>query len=95
MTSSTRDEVLLHRHLVVKGRVVGQVSHLGADFVGVVDHVEPIDAHASGRGKQVAGEHAQGRRLPGSVQAEEPDDLTLGDGKGQGADCFSVPVKLG
>ena len=43
------DEVLVHRHLVVERRVIGQVPDARAHLVGVVDDVEPVDAHASGR----------------------------------------------
>src|SRR5262249_293264 len=46
------------------------------------------------RGKEIAGEDPERRRLPRAVQAEEADDLASFDGEGERADRLPFPVVL-
>ncbi len=65
-----KHEKLVHGHLAVERRRVGQVADAAPDLVRLIDDVDPVDEDRPRRGEEVAGEHAQRRRFSGAVQAE-------------------------
>ena len=81
-------------HLVIEGRVLGQVSDALPDFQALLEDVVPgHPGRAFGR-RHVAGEDAHGRRLPGTVGPEKPEDLALLHLEGDIVDCLSSVVHL-
>ncbi len=68
-------EVGRRRQLVVQARRLGQDPDPGADRLGLVDDIEPVDAGVSLARRDERGQHPDRRRLARAVRAEEAQDL--------------------
>ena len=74
-------QVLVHRHVQVEGRLLGQVADLLFGVEGIPQHVDARHADPSRRGGEVAREDVHGGGLTRAVGPEEADDLALADGE--------------
>src|SRR4029079_12964077 len=66
-----------------------------AHLVGVDHGVEAADLDRPGRGPKIAGQDAQCRGLPGTVEAEKPDGLAVADLETHGPERAFATVELG
>src|SRR5205814_783026 len=80
-------EILLDRQVFVEGEALGHVAGLTFDRFGFAREFEAEHLARATVGGEEAAEHAQGRRLPRAVWAEEAGDVALLDLDRDVVDC--------
>jgi hypothetical protein len=73
------DQLLPHPRLGLRAAALRHVADPAPHLDRLAQQVAPRHARGSRRRSDQRGQHPQGRRLPGAVRAQEPDDLALGD----------------
>src|SRR6202043_2058823 len=87
-------EVIASRTARVKaGRLENGAN--GSTGHGQVRVGDTADRSGTGGWRREAEDHAQRRRLPGTVGSEEPGDRARLDGEGQIVDCLDLAEDLG
>ena len=88
-------EILLHRHLRVEGRGLGQVADAGPGRPGLLGQRVAADCHRPVGGRKVAGEDVPASALARAVRPEQAVDLPVPDGEGQVLDRRAGAVAPG
>ena len=79
LQATLEDQVLAPRRLAVDARGLRDVPDRAPHGSRFASDVVACDGRAPGIGPRQRREDADGRRLSGSVRAEQPEDLSLGD----------------
>ena len=76
-----KGQVLLHRHLRVKGRLFGQIAHTGLGGIGLLGQRVPCHRHLPTGGREIAGEDVHNGGFARAVGPQQTTDLAICHGK--------------
>src|SRR5580658_408324 len=93
--SGEHPQVLVPGDLRVRRDELGNVADIPTDLGRVPADVESGDRRATAGQRKQGGEHLDGRRLPGPVRADEPEDLAVPDGEGESVDGGEIAEPAG
>ena len=88
-------QVLPCGQAVVDAEEVGHVADVVAGGVRVTRHLDTVDHGAPRGGFQQGGKDAEGRRLAGTVGADEAEDLAVGHLEAEAGQGIEVGIALG
>ena len=72
-------QILVHRHVRVDGRHLGQVADEAADARRVVRETHAVDRDVPRRRREIPRQNVHGRGFARAVRTEEPDNLAVPD----------------
>jgi hypothetical protein len=92
--SSTETEIVKPVHFVVQIALVRHDPHQGLCLLRLLSYIDTVNRNVACRGTRKPDDHVDGRCLPGSVRAQQAEDFTATNIKGNIVHGSNVSVHL-